>query len=315
MRTARSLLVLVLLAVPIAAAAHRGNGNGKGHGRPAPVDCPADIAAALAEACPCDTAPSHGRYVSCIVRFRTALRRAGCLTEDANRIARCAARSTCGRSEAVLCCVPSESGGGVRISRDAASCEARSGTAGGTGSVCGACIPTTTSSSTSSTSTSTSTSSTTSSTAPSGFVFGNAVEFAGASVSAPGFLLGGPVTVPAPVTLTHLCLIGKSAGPNTVMALYRSDSLGRPAGLVAATAATPVAAGRVEIPVTPTALAAGTYWLTAVFDVEASVGLDESDATAPVRYVRRPWGMAPPNPFGTASGYNGQRFNYYLLAE
>ena len=44
-------------------------------------------------------------FVSCVVRFRNALRKAGCLSDDQKRtIARCAARSTCGRTDTILCC-------------------------------------------------------------------------------------------------------------------------------------------------------------------------------------------------------------------
>src|SRR4029077_19955408 len=53
---------------------------------------------------------NHGQYVSCIVHFRNALRKAGCLTADARRtVARCAALSTGGKQAAVLCCL-SETG-------------------------------------------------------------------------------------------------------------------------------------------------------------------------------------------------------------
>lgn len=90
-------------------------------GKPGPVPCPDDVALALAEACPCEgkTMPdasvspwkNHGQYVSCVVRLRNALRKSGCLTDDARRsIARCAARSTCGKTSAVLCCVVDETG-------------------------------------------------------------------------------------------------------------------------------------------------------------------------------------------------------------
>jgi hypothetical protein len=48
---------------------------------------------------------NHGQYVSCIVRYRNALRKAGCLDREAKRtIARCAARSTCGKVGGVVCC-------------------------------------------------------------------------------------------------------------------------------------------------------------------------------------------------------------------
>jgi hypothetical protein len=145
-------------------------------GKPEPAPCPPDVAAALAEACPCDggTAPwkNHGRYVSCVVRFRNQLRKGGCLTPEAKReTARCAARSTCGRPDMVLCCrytpgvcsdpTPGDTiaagtcsndataacdtdadctqATGPVLARDAAACSARSGTAVGSGSVCSTC--------------------------------------------------------------------------------------------------------------------------------------------------------------------------------
>src|SRR5438046_2003328 len=83
-------------------------------GRPGPITCPTDIPSALAEQCPCagkmlpdaSVAPwrNHGQYVSCVVHLRNALRKGGCLTADARRtLARCAARSSCGKGTAVLC--------------------------------------------------------------------------------------------------------------------------------------------------------------------------------------------------------------------
>jgi hypothetical protein len=83
---------------------------------PAPIPCPADVGAALAEQCPCDGAAgkawkNHGGYVSCVVHYRNALRKSGCLDDTAKRtIAKCAARSTCGKEGAALCCVYDTSG-------------------------------------------------------------------------------------------------------------------------------------------------------------------------------------------------------------
>src|SRR5262245_50867551 len=101
----RPFVLAALLAVPALAEAKR----------PEPITCPVDVALALAEACPCEGAPTgngpvvawknHGKYVSCVVHFRNALRKAGCLTQDDKRtIARCAARSTCGKADTALCC-------------------------------------------------------------------------------------------------------------------------------------------------------------------------------------------------------------------
>jgi hypothetical protein len=142
--------------------------------------CPADVGAALAAACPCaadanaQAWKNHGQYVSCVVRFRNGLRRiAGCLDATAQRtIARCDARSTCGKEGAVLCCVYDTSGTcsdllpgdsikagvcsnaatvvcdtatdcitatGPRVARHADSCTEKGGTVVGGGSVCSAC--------------------------------------------------------------------------------------------------------------------------------------------------------------------------------
>lgn len=180
----RLVAVLVLVAVPVVGLA-MGKGNGKGKGRPGPVTCPTDgnVGAALATACPCEgkivdstnvVQPwrNHGQYVSCVVRYRNALRKAGCFTDDSVRrsVARCAARSTCGK-DSVLCCsyelgtcsdpdqvdpaplgTCSNDGAAcnvaadctrshARISRTADACVADGGTAVGSGSVCEPCPP------------------------------------------------------------------------------------------------------------------------------------------------------------------------------
>jgi len=142
------------------------------------ADCPADVDAALAAACPCSADANgqawrnHGQYVSCVVRFRNDLRRAGCLDATTQRtIARCAARSTCGKAGAVLCCKYDTNGtcsdpvadgvaagtcsndatvacdtatdcitvGDPKTMRSADVCTLRGGTSVGGGSVCSGC--------------------------------------------------------------------------------------------------------------------------------------------------------------------------------
>ncbi len=73
--------------------------------------CPTDVGAFIAAACPCDADSgghawkNHGQYVSCVVRHRNELRKQGCLDDAAKRtIAKCAARSTCGKEGFTLCC-------------------------------------------------------------------------------------------------------------------------------------------------------------------------------------------------------------------
>ena len=136
------------------------------------ADCPTDVEAAVAAACPCaddghgQPWPNHGQYVSCVVRFRNDLRRDGCLDSQTQKlIARCAARSTCGKEGAVLCCTYDTSGTcdlvsgkctnddeitcltntdcitvkGPKVKRHEINCTGRGGTVVGTGSVCSGC--------------------------------------------------------------------------------------------------------------------------------------------------------------------------------
>ncbi|HWP66188.1 MAG TPA: hypothetical protein VNO26_09770 [Candidatus Limnocylindria bacterium] len=150
--------------------------------RPEPITCPEDIGVALAEQCPCEgrTMPdlsvrpwqNHGQYVSCVVRYRNALRKAGCFADRAERreIARCAARSTCGKTNRYRCCtyvantcndpapgdiiaegtcshdplLPCDvdadcTASSARIVRDAEQCTADGGVVVGDGSVCEPC--------------------------------------------------------------------------------------------------------------------------------------------------------------------------------
>src|SRR5262245_52915873 len=169
----RLIALTMVLALPAGGWAM---GNGKGHGRPEPVDCPADVGLAVAAQCPCEGQSNHGQYVRCVVHYRNALRKAGCLDAAAKRsMARCAARSTCGKVDRVLCCMPNPgtcndpapgnmAPEGVcnndttvacdtnddcllaraRIARDETQCTADGGTPGGQGSICGACTTSTT---------------------------------------------------------------------------------------------------------------------------------------------------------------------------
>lgn len=289
------------------------------------VGCPDDLAAALSTQCPCDAASNHGQYVRCVVHYANTLRRAHCPTRSLRAVVGCAWRSTCGRPDAVVCCLPRHAG----IAPDAASCAAAGGAAAGEGSVC-ACMgkgattstsTTTTSTSssttdptTSSTSSSTSTSSTTT-TMPTGTDYGYDVEFSGVADMTPDYLLGIAVVVPQASVVTNLALIAKGSGGNVVLGLYASNGAGLPEQLVTSTAATPVTAGVMEMPVSPTLIPPGTYFIAGVYDSDASIGVDGSNPDAPVDYVPLAFGQPLPDPFGNSTTYFGQRFNYYLTVQ
>jgi len=107
MRTFPSMLAAIAVVVLV------GNASAK---RPEPTTCPEDIGTALAETCPCDGTlqpdlsvqpwRNHGQYVRCVVHYRNALRKAACFADDSTRraLARCAARSTCGKPALLRCC-------------------------------------------------------------------------------------------------------------------------------------------------------------------------------------------------------------------
>ena len=157
---AHALLLALCLSAPGLAAAK---------GKPEPVQCPADVLVAMAATCPCDgvvqpdttVVPwrNHGQYMRCVVHQRNAYRKAGCLDDTLKRtIARCAARSTCGKEGRVLCCtydlgtcsndaavvcdVDADcTKSDATLARDGASCAERGGVDVGSGSVCTACPP------------------------------------------------------------------------------------------------------------------------------------------------------------------------------
>lgn len=169
--------------------------------------------------------------------------------------------------------------------------------------------PAATTSTTSTSTTTTSTSTTT--TTMLGLLIGNPDEFPLPSDHTPGFLVGTRVTVPMAATVTEFGVIGKMAGPHVRLGLYR-DQGGEPTTLVVGTPETALAVGRVEVPVAGTPVAAGDYWLMALYDSEASVGLDQSDPTVPVRFTDASFGGGlPPSLFFTETFF-GQRYNYYV---
>ena len=141
------------------------------------ADCPDDPEAFIAAACPCEGNgngnggwKNHGGYQKCVVHLRNDLRRQGCLNAETQRmIARCSARSTCGKDGAVLCCYVTGTGTCVGVTdttpgacsndamvscltdadcttlsratlkRHADNCTDRGGYVTGTGSVCAGC--------------------------------------------------------------------------------------------------------------------------------------------------------------------------------
>src|SRR6185369_15749020 len=129
MQTFRHVVVVIALCGVFAGAA-----TAKKPESQTKKSCPSDMAAAVAQQCPCEGADSHGAYVSCVMGARKALMKAGCPRLAMQGLVRCAMRSTCGRDDAVLCCLGT--GPAMRVARNAGSCQAAGGTAMGQGSAC-----------------------------------------------------------------------------------------------------------------------------------------------------------------------------------
>jgi len=96
----------------------------------------ANARAAVAANCDCAGATSHGAYVSCAAQqANTVLTNKSC----AGAIKKCASHSTCGKPDAVTCCLTTTKGTKCKIKKDAAHCTAKQGTVGSCTSCCDAC--------------------------------------------------------------------------------------------------------------------------------------------------------------------------------
>ena len=148
----------------------------------------ASARAAVAGNCNCTGELRHGAYVSCAAQQANAvLKNKSC----AGFVKKCASHSTCGKPNAVTCCLTSTKGTSCKVKPDAAHCTAKQGTVGSCTSCCDACpapgggpscpAPSTTTSTTTATSTTTTTSTMTTTTTPGSC--GGTAPFCGGSCS------------------------------------------------------------------------------------------------------------------------------------
>lgn len=120
-------------------------------------DNPGDDAAVLAARqqvqtdCHCDTSTDHGAFVSCAANVANS--RSSLQPSDPNflpknckgAVKKCAAKSVCGKSGFVTCCVTKGTTTKCKTKKDAAHCTAKGGTVSGTSSKgCASCCDVTT---------------------------------------------------------------------------------------------------------------------------------------------------------------------------
>ncbi|CAM3422631.1 T9SS type A sorting domain-containing protein [Aequorivita lipolytica] len=132
----------------------------------------------------------------------------------------------------------------------------------------------------------------------------------------PNYLLGVNFTLSQVGVLQSLNMIGNGTGANFQMAFY-NDNGGVPNNLVAQTAISTVGTGINSLPVTPVELAAGDYWIMAVYDNNGSStshsDVNLSAASSMVYFDNLPFGNAiPPNASGFQT-YTGQDFLYFAV--
>ena len=125
-------LVALLTSTPVIAA------------KPIKPDCAAALPAvqvAVAASCDCAAATSHGQYVRCAGAVVKGLVADGMLGKTCKgAMVRTFAKSSCGKADAVTCCIPRGSQTKCLVKK-AAACELRGGTPGATPFCADACVP------------------------------------------------------------------------------------------------------------------------------------------------------------------------------
>ncbi len=132
----------------------------------------------------------------------------------------------------------------------------------------------------------------------------------------PDFLLGVNFTLSQVGVLHSLNIIGNGTGANFQMAMY-DDNAGVPNNLITSTAISTVGTGIVSLPVTPVQLAAGDYWIMAVYDNTGSSNnhsnVNLSASTSVVYYNDLPFGNPIPSNASGFQTYTGQDFLYFAV--
>lgn len=126
------------------------------------------------------------------------------------------------------------------------------------------------------------------------------------------FLLGVKFTLNTQGVLNSINLIGKNTGSQVQMAVY-NDNNGSPNRLVVASGTTTVGRGVITLPVNPTNLSPGDYWVMAVYDSTAFHTYEDSTATNNVVYYDfLSFGSPIPNNASNFQFYTGDDYTYFL---
>lgn len=143
--------------------------------------------------------------------------------------------------------------------------------------------------------------------------FGYPTDFMTSDTFSENYLLGIPVEITEKCAVTHFGAIAADSGQTARFALY-TDKDGEPDALVIGSSPTLLKGGMQEVRVPTTLVEAGTYWLMALYDKEATMG-SSLTFDQKVHYRALDFGDPYPDPFGVADAYEGSRFNYWVKVQ
>jgi hypothetical protein len=143
--------------------------------------------------------------------------------------------------------------------------------------------------------------------------FFNSSPPSGVIVFAENYLLGGKFNLNTNGILVSLNLLGKNTGASVQMAVY-DDISGAPGNLLVSSNPSIVGSGIISLPVTPTQLIPGDYWIMAIYDTNGfHTFYTDTAASNNIYYTALNFGDAiPPNGSSFLSYNNGQNFTYFM---
>ena len=129
------------------------------------------------------------------------------------------------------------------------------------------------------------------------------------------YLLGIKFPLSSNGTLHSLNFIGKNTGAQVQMAVY-DDNNGVPDNLIVSSGTTTVGSGIISLPVAPTLLDPGDYWIMAIYDFSALHAFKTNDSPGTIVYYQSlVFGSPIPNNASSFLTYSGHNFAYFMEIE
>lgn len=126
------------------------------------------------------------------------------------------------------------------------------------------------------------------------------------------YLLGIKYTLSQEGTLKSINLIGNEASDGRVQMVVYDDNSSIPNNLIASSSIAEIGVGVFSLPVTPTLLPAGDYWIMAVYEVSGHQAYHDSSIEKTVYYKSLTFGNAIPTNAANFSNYTGEALLYFL---